>query len=170
MYVSARSVLMTRILAFVLIGAAAYGGYRLVRFLVLPGTDLSDRAKIERYAHIQFPTGARDIHACVEGWQDPMTCVRFTLPPEELDLFLSTTGIEQPLKSEKVSDLFAHPPVQLHRSWWAPPANLTRFRAGSGERKYEGKDADGEYSEEVTHHVLVDESNPGPVTVWFISQ
>jgi hypothetical protein len=161
---------MARTLALGLIGAAAYGGYRLVRFLVLPGTDLTDRTRIERYAHIQFPTGARDIHACVQGWQDPITYVRFTLPPEELDLFLSTTGVEQPLKSGEISDLFAHPPVELHRSWWAPPLQPVRFRAGSGKRTYEGKDDDGEYSEEVTHYLLIDEMNPGLMTVWFMSQ
>jgi hypothetical protein len=156
-------------ITILLIGAAAYGGYRFVRYMMLPGSDLHSRATIERYTHVKIPAGAKDLNCFIEGWQDPIVYLRFTVPREELDAFLSTTAAESPLTTESIPDAFVRPLPQGGRSWWTP-GRPARFRAGSGERTYTGSDEDGDYSEDVKHYVLVDETDPARPTVWFTSQ
>ncbi|MBA4383901.1 MAG: hypothetical protein C0410_04140 [Anaerolinea sp.] len=92
-----------------------------------PGSDLRF---IEANVEIRIPPSASEIYACIGGFNEKDSRVRFNLPPPDFPLFIRTTFCESPF--------IPIDPRELHHSefdpeWWNPDmaTNLTECVGGT---------------------------------------
>jgi len=106
------------------------------------------QASAESYLGIVIPQEATDIHyaAYHVGWQDFEVFLRFSLPGEQLDKFLSQHGVQQSLESDYYPDSFQYG-YSRTIEWWQPNQAKT-YRGNSS------------LEDESGTSILIDETNP----------
>ncbi|MCS7001236.1 MAG: hypothetical protein NZ518_00150 [Dehalococcoidia bacterium] len=108
--------------------------------------------QIEAIARVRIPDSATEIASIAGGGVDAFVLARFTLPAEDLPLFLNGTPHTPALTETRLPPDFARP-YGLKPEWWTPErAQRVRYGARSHERVFLA--------------VAVDETTPNQVIVY----
>jgi hypothetical protein len=119
-------------------------------------TESLTQQQIESIGYFKLPPGSRNLRSHYEGFQDFYLRIRFTIPPDQVNTFLQSTRISQPLSKQDASGVV----TGSGPSWWIRtlPAN---FEAGGC--------SNPTTQPFIWHDILIDETNPQEYVVWFIA-
>lgn len=92
-----------------------------------PGSDLEF---IQVNSGIQIPPSASEIHACIGGFNEPDSKVKFNLPPVDFVMFIKSTYCDQPFRTIIAWELH---PDENDPEWWRPEeaADLEECEGGN---------------------------------------
>ena len=79
-------------------------------------TNMPEISAIEGNAEIKLPTSAHEIYAYTTGMRDIFIMVRFSMDPNELPEFMSSTLCDQPLIKSKTLQKAS----ENNFAWWTP--------------------------------------------------
>lgn len=127
--------------------ALSYGGGCL-------GTAPYQQQTIEKMGNFRFPVNAENISAYTQGFQDCEIYVRFEMASSELDSFIKSTHVIEPLELTDHPSEFDRLPG-LHVDWKFPREKVYLYGAGSVVAE--------------TQWIAIDTTNPDRFVVYIIT-
>jgi hypothetical protein len=109
-------------------GALPPGRFREIsQAFPTPGSDLEF---IQVNSGIRIPPSASEIHACIGGFNEPDSKVKFNLPPPDFVMFIKSTYCDQPFRPIFPWEL---QPDEHDPEWWRPgeAVNLEECEGGN---------------------------------------